>query len=294
MLCLMPYTDIFFISSMFLEPIRAASYRGHTEIVKLLMVDHSDGALHSNNCSTIIVNFFNDHTELLNLTLGPLWQGCGFRPRDTHDLRRLALNETRNLEMFKQLLKDAKSHFAMHDPYWFLTRTHTAAKQGQADIVKYMIEEERVDVDDDKSVDRSIFLSRYPVEFRKGFLLQDRPGTLLDIAARGGHGDAVKILLDAGAKPDHGIEFAAMCGSRTLVRLLWAHDEFKNDAVQGALAIAVDREDTAVFNLLKELGARLDDDVRVAMTQKAQEEGLESMVRLLDEDAHASAAGFPD
>jgi hypothetical protein len=49
----MPYTDIFFISSMFLEPIRAASYRGHTEIVKLLMVDHSDGALHSNNCSTI-------------------------------------------------------------------------------------------------------------------------------------------------------------------------------------------------------------------------------------------------
>jgi hypothetical protein len=34
--------------------------------------------------------------------------------------------------------------------------------------------------------------------------------------------------------------------------------------------------------------------VRVAMTQKAQEEGLESMVRLLDEDAHASAAGFPD
>jgi hypothetical protein len=61
--------------------------------------------------------------------------------------------------------------------------------------------------------------------------------------------------------------------------------------VQGAFSIAVDREDTAVFNLLEELGAKLDDDVRVAMTQKAQEEGLGSMVRLLDENARASAAG---
>jgi hypothetical protein len=276
---------------MFLEPIRAASYRGHISIVKTLMVDNSGDDPQVCECPTLIVNFFNDHTKLLDLALGPSWDGCEAAPGNIHTLRHLALHETRNLETFKRLFEGAKPHIARHDPTLPSRRTHHAATQGQADIVKYLIEEERVNVNDDRSVDTSIFLSRYPVEFLKGFVLRRRPATLLSVAARGGHGDTVKILLDVGAKPDHAIEFAAMCGSRTLVRLLWEHGEYGNDAVQGAFAMAVDREDTAVFNLLEELGAKLDNDVRVAMTQKAQEEGLGSMVRLLDENARASAAG---
>jgi hypothetical protein len=176
---------------------------------------------------TLIVHYFNDHTELLDLTLGPSWHRCEVDPHDTDKLRLLALNFTRNLETFKRLLGDAKPYIARHDPKWLSRRNHDAATQGQADIVKYMIEEEKVDVNEENSVDTSLFLSRYPVEFLKGFMLRYRPGTLLSVAARGGHGDIVKILLDAGAKPDHAIEFAAMCGSRTLVRLLWEHGELK-------------------------------------------------------------------
>jgi hypothetical protein len=273
---------------MFLEPIRAASYRGHIDIVKLLMVDDSINDVHVFDCPTLIVNFFNDHTSLLDLTLGPSWDTCEIAPGDTNELRRIALNETRNGRTFKRLLKDAKSNMAKDDPKWFSRRTYDAATRGETDVVKYMIEEERVEVNDDRSADTSIFLSRDPVEFLKGFELRYRPATFLSVAARGGHKDTVKVLLDAGAEADHAIEFAAMCGSRTLVRLLW--ERSGNDAVQGAFVMAVDREDTGMFNLLRELGAKVDDDVRVALIEKAQGEGLESMVRLLDHDAHVSAA----
>lgn len=278
---------------MFLEPIRAASYRGHINIVKLLMVDSSIDVFHVGSCPIYITNFFNDHTPLLDVVLGPSWHKCEVAPEDIDELRRLALNGTRTLETLKRLLKDAKPHITDRDRYWLSRRTHGATKGGQADIVKYMIEEEGVDVNDDKSIDTSIFLSRHPVEFAKGHKLWYRDAAFLSVAARSGHGDIAKFLLDAGAYPDHAIEFAAMSGSRTIMRLLWEHNEYGNDAVQGAFVMAVDREDTAVFNLLKELGAELDEDVRVALIQRAQNEGLESMVRLLVEDARVSAGWVP-
>lgn len=42
----------------------------------------------------------------------------------------------------------------------------------------------------------------------------------------------------------------------------------KDDAVQGAFAMAIDREDTAMFHLLEELGAELADDVRAAFIER--------------------------
>ena len=51
--------------------------------------------------------------------------------------------------------------------------------------------------------------------------------------------------------------------------------------MQEAIANAVDREDTAMFSLLIELGAKLDPNVREAITRKATEDGLESMLELL-------------
>ncbi|KAH4055169.1 hypothetical protein HBI56_024910 [Parastagonospora nodorum] len=272
--------------SLFLDPIRAASYRGHVDIVKILLFDDSADATHLCTRPTLVVNFYNDHTELLNLILGPSWNKCEIEPCDTRKLLRLALNYTRTLATFKRLLKNAKPHILNNDRHWSSNRTYDAVKEGQAGIVKYMIEEEGVKVSEDELIDKSIFRSRFPVEFLKGtWTLQYRAKALLSLAARHGHADIIKFLLDAGAKPDNAIEFAAMCGSRTIIRLLWEHDEYGNNAVQAAFVVAVDREDTAVFNLLKELGAKLDDDVHVALRQKAQEEGLESMVKLLEEDA---------
>lgn len=91
----------------------------------------------------------------------------------------------------------------------------------------------------------------------------------------------MKLLLDAGFKHDRAIGFAAMCGSRTIVRQLWQYCGHRDEAVQEALANAVDREDTAMFSLLIELGAKLDPNVREAITRKATEDGLESMLELL-------------
>ncbi|KAL6711130.1 hypothetical protein ACN47E_005661 [Coniothyrium glycines] len=274
--------------SMFTQPIRAASYRGHIDIVKLLMVDDSLHWKHELDCPTLIINYFNDHPGLLDLTLGSSWDRCEIAPRETNGLQYLALNETCNGGTFKRLLKIAKSYMVKHDPKWFSRRTYYAAMRGETDIVKYLIEEEGLEVSDHRWVDESIFLSRDPVEFLKPTRIQYRPMTYLSLAARGGYEDTVKVLLEAGAKADHEVEFAALCGSRTLVRLLW--ERSGNDAVQGAFKAAIDREDTAMFNLLRELGAKVDDDVRVALIDRAQGEGLESMVRLLDHDSRVSAA----
>jgi hypothetical protein len=276
-----------FSRKMFLAPIRAASHRGHLDIVKLLMVDDSLGEVSTQYRPDWIINHFNDHTSLLDLTLGPAWAYGEGKPEDALYLRRLAMAETRNLETFKRVLEEPQ--VSKNEPRWVLRRTHMAATLGQADIIKYLIDEGRVEVNDDTTVDRSVFVSRRPVEFIKGYEVYNRTATLLSRAARCGHEETVKILLDARARPDHAIEFAAMCGAKALVRVLWEHDEYGNDAVQGAFVAAVDREDVAMFRLLEELGARLDDDVRVALRQRALEEGLESMVGWLDEAGCASA-----
>jgi hypothetical protein len=187
------------------------------------------------------------------------------------------------------LSEDAKPHMAIYKSKHLPGRSGVAATQGQADILKYMIEEQNLDVNA-CTEDSSSFLSRCPAEFVKGWNLQNkRDHTLLSRAAKGGHVEAVKVLLDAKAKHDHAIGFAAMCGSRTIVRLLWEHGENKDDAVQGAFAMAVNREDTAMFDLLEELGAKLADDVRAAVIKKAQEEGMESMVALLNRNVTASS-----
>lgn len=281
---------------MFLEPIRAASYRGHDDIVRLILADDGPKILKDKLvCQTLIVNYYNDHTGILDLTLGPSWQKCEAEPENTHELQDLALRFTRSPETFKRLLEQAKPHIRRYtrdqddDPRiaskyysWYSSRVYDAAAKGKTDLLRYLIEVEKAEkIYEEEVNDTSLFQSRHPATFVTGFKSQDRPVTILSVAARRGDAEAVKTLLNAGFKNDRAIEFAAMCGSRTIVRLLWDHGGHENEAVQGALAMAVDREDVAMFNLLVELGAKLDDDVRVAITQKAKEEGLESMMDLL-------------
>ena len=76
-----------------------------------------------------------------------------------------------------------------------------------------------------------------------------------------------------------------MSESRTLMRLLREHDVNEDDVMQGAFAMAVDRKDSPMLNPLQETGVKLADDVRAAVLKKAQEEGFESMVRLLSQNA---------
>jgi hypothetical protein len=275
---------------MFLKPLHAAAYRGHIDIVRFLAVDDSGGAPDLRGRPNLIISFamLNDHTELLDFALDPSWHRGQLTPGDIHKLRLLGLKLTSKLGTFVRLLEDAKPHIVEYKPKWLFVRSDIAATKGQADILKYLIEKEGADVDD-KHNETSLLHSRCPAEFVKGWMLQGRDHTLIGRAARAGYVDVVKVLLDAKAKHDHAIEFAVMCGSRTIVRLLWEHGENEDDAVQGAFAMAVDREDTAMYNLLEELGAKLADDVRAAVIKKAQEEGLESMVALLSGNTIASS-----
>ncbi|KAF2873065.1 hypothetical protein BDV95DRAFT_490003 [Massariosphaeria phaeospora] len=277
---------------MCLAPLRAASYRGHVDIVKFLMVDDSGEAPDLRKRPNLIVTYamLNDHTELLDLAMDPSWHRGELMPEDYHDLRILALSSASNLETFIRLFEDMKPDITKYESIWLPSG---AAEQGHATILKYLIDKEGTEVNADFSNNMSLFQSRCPAKFRTNlFGITDY--TLLGRAARAGHMNVVKILLDAGAKHGHAMQFAAMSGSRTLVRLLWEHGENKDDPVQGAFATAVDRENTAMFYLLEEMGAKLEDDVRAAMIQKAQEEGLESMVRLLSKDANVSSEGDVD
>lgn len=279
---------------MFLEPVRAASYRGHHDIVKLILADDTNKITKDKLTSqTLIVNFFNDHKELLDLTLGTDWHHCAAEPENTHNLQDLASKFTRNPEIFKRLLKKAKPHirrytkdqdtsFGSKNYSWYESRVYCAAESGKTKLLKYLIEEERAEIiNEDAFDDDPLFCSRHPVEFITGYMARGRARTILSIVAKRGDADAVQFLLKAGFKNDRAIAFAAMSGSRTIARQLWENGRHQDEAVQEALAIAVDGEDTAIFNLLIELGAKLDDDVRAAITEKAQDEGLESMVGLL-------------
>ncbi|KAH7408479.1 hypothetical protein DE146DRAFT_375768 [Phaeosphaeria sp. MPI-PUGE-AT-0046c] len=286
----------------FLKPARAASHRGHVEIVKLILADEAVRRPYKPASSYLIITYFNDHTEILDFVLGPLWQKCETElwDNETEDLQDRALNITGSPKTFKRLLEQAKPRDPRYRIYsdryskdrdpsveqreysWFSVRVDDAVRKGQTNLLRYLMEEDRVeDIDDRHLHDTSMFLSRHPVEFEAVLKSQDRAATHLSQAASRGDADAVKILMNAGTKSDHAIEFAAMCGSKTIVKALWDYGGYKDEAVQGALAMAVDREDVAMFNLLIQLGAKLDNDVRVALIQRAQEEGLESMVELL-------------
>lgn len=103
-------------------------------------------------------------------------------------------------------------------------RSDIAATKGHADILKHLIEKEGANLDFRRD-GVSLFHSHYPAEFVKDSKLLSRDQTLIGHAARAGHVKTVKSLLDANKKHDHAIEFAAMCGSRKIVRLLWEHGQ---------------------------------------------------------------------
>lgn len=166
-----------------------------------------------------------------------------------------------------------------HDRGHAVFTTHRAVHNQE-----YLIVNEGADVNCNMYPDDSLFQSRYPAELGESPRGRGRTVSMLSTAVKAGHVNLAEKILDAGAKHDHAIEFAAMCGLQYLVRLLWGRGENSNDAVQGAFIRAVERENIAMFHLLEELGAKIDDDVRVLAIKAAQEEGCESMVEFLSEE----------
>lgn len=73
-------------SSIFLEPLYAASYRGHVDIVKLLAVDEIGGVPNLRDCLDLILGFaiHIDHTESLEFAFDPSRHKWQLTPGDFH------------------------------------------------------------------------------------------------------------------------------------------------------------------------------------------------------------------
>ncbi|EDU48456.1 multiple ankyrin repeats single kh domain protein [Pyrenophora tritici-repentis] len=263
--------------SMFLTPLRAASYRGHIDIVKFLMVDNSGDAPALRDRPLLIMSSaaHHNHTELIEIALDNSWHRGEVELTCIRNAMHSALRVTSDSETFTRLLQDADPPMTQYDKSGLLLN---AAAQGKLAIVKHLIEREGIG---SHGFDASVFQRRYPAELLKSSRYPSRYWNSLTCAVRTGEVDIVKVLLDSGAQLGHAIECAAAGGSKTLVRLLWEYGESKNAAVQGAFLMAVDREDTGMFKFLGELGATLDEDVRALLIKLAHESGLESMVNLL-------------
>jgi ankyrin repeat protein len=112
---------------------------------------------------------------------------------------------------------------------------YSAAREGQADIVKYWIEK---GANVEYQIVRCFSLAAHRnLSKTSSFYIE---AVLCSVATREGHVEVVRILLETGAKHDHAIEYAAMSGSGTLMRLLLEHGENEDDALQGTFTMAVD------------------------------------------------------
>lgn len=278
------------LSGMLLPPLRAASYRGHTEIVKLLMSDESGDPEPLRSRPYSIINFamVNDHIELIDLALDPNFHKGELLDDEVFKLKRDVLSKTRRVDTFSKLLPELKPVIPKYETRWLPEQLANAAADGKTGIARFLLQSEHAPVNGGpRDADRSIFASFNPqqgeVELQKGYLLRDRYDRPLSRAAKTGHMETLKLLLDAGAEHDHALEAAAAGGWRHIVKLLWEKGGNADDVVQGAFVVATWREDTGMLDVLKECGATMEEAVRVKARETVEKEGLDSMARLLDE-----------
>ncbi|KAI0584825.1 Ankyrin repeat protein [Pyrenophora tritici-repentis] len=127
--------------SMFLTPLRAASYRGHIDIVKFLMVDNSGDAPALRDRPLLIMSSaaHHNHTELIEIALDNSWHRGEVELTCIRNAMHSALRVTSDSETFTRLLQDADPPMTQYDKSGLLLN---AAAQGKLAIVKHLIERE--------------------------------------------------------------------------------------------------------------------------------------------------------
>lgn len=106
----------------------------------------------------------------------------------------------------------------------------------------------------------------------------------VEAASQHGHLAIVQILLKHGADTTGALEKAAAGGYRDIVELLLDHGADPNDGSPNSLVYAIELEHVALFRLLMERGAIMEEETSAECVRRAKEKGYESMLELLGEN----------
>ena len=106
----------------------------------------------------------------------------------------------------------------------------------------------------------------------------------VEAASQHGHLAIVQILLKHGADTTGALEKAAAGGYRDIVELLLDHGADPNDGSPNSLVYAIELEHVALFRLLMERGAIMEEETSAECVRRAKEKGFESMSELLREN----------
>lgn len=106
----------------------------------------------------------------------------------------------------------------------------------------------------------------------------------VEAASQHGHLAIVQILLKHGANTTGALEKAAAGGYRDIVELLLDHGADPNNGSPNSLVYAIELEHVALFRLLMERGAMMEEETRAECVRRAKEKGFESMSELLREN----------
>ena len=106
----------------------------------------------------------------------------------------------------------------------------------------------------------------------------------VETASQHGHLAVVQILLKHGADTTGALEKAAAGGYRDIVKLLLDHGADPNNGSPNSLVYAIELEHVALFQLLMERGAIMEEETSAECVRRAKEKGYESMLGLLREN----------
>ncbi|KAI1186094.1 ankyrin [Nemania serpens] len=282
-----------------IDPYAVAAYNGDTEFISYLLANESETSNRSKSCRATIIDYaaWGNHLDLINLALGPSFDTGSPDFGGFQESVVSALWRTTRVDVFKrcfELVQDHLNRAAYPSTEDFLSkRLLIAARQGAVALMKYLVDlGASVDGAPPGDVGYPPYWGSWDIRSKGPFPYFEHDGYTrgktdgfsapISVAAFMGHEEAVRWLLEKGAKKHGALKAAVMHGSYRIARLLLDNGVIQEDGyqrAQGALLEAVVRENEALFWLLVKYGVRLDEGVKWTF----KHEPLESMEKLVEE-----------
>ncbi|KAL1603716.1 hypothetical protein SLS60_005306 [Paraconiothyrium brasiliense] len=159
------------------------------------------------------------------------------------------------------------------------------AKENWIEMARYLLEKHSADVNGEYKGETALQIACTHNRRAVIDMLLDHgadPKGALKRAASHGHLDLVVMLINRGVKmPRSIIGKPVAYGNLPLAKVLLEHGTIPSDGAVHPLVEAVSAENVKIFELLLSHGAVLDSEVREMCVQRAEAEGLESMMEYL-------------